>query len=91
MVSSNSREMYLKTIYELEADDAPVAVSLVAERLEVSPVSATEMIKRLTESELVIHTPYKGVTLTESWQLDPEQSTTAIVCHHPEARYFHVG
>jgi 5-methyltetrahydrofolate--homocysteine methyltransferase len=31
-----------------------------------------------------------GVTLTESWQLDPEQSTTAIVCHHPEARYFRV-
>ena len=64
MADSESREMYLKTIYELEADDEPVAVSLIAGRLGVSAVSATEMVKRLEESELVIHTPYKGVELT---------------------------
>jgi 5-methyltetrahydrofolate--homocysteine methyltransferase len=29
-----------------------------------------------------------GVELTEEWQLDPEQSTSALICHHPEARYF---
>ena len=28
------------------------------------------------------------VSLTEEFQLDPEQSTSAIVAHHPEARYF---
>ncbi|MCG3136239.1 MAG: Methionine synthase [Phycisphaerae bacterium] len=28
------------------------------------------------------------VSLTEEWQLEPEQSTTALICHHPEARYF---
>ena len=32
-----------------------------------------------------------GVSLTDEWQLVPEQSTSAIVCHHPEARYFNVG
>jgi len=26
--------------------------------------------------------------LTENWQIDPEQSTSAIIVHHPEARYF---
>jgi len=31
-----------------------------------------------------------GITLSEEFQLDPEQSTTAIVAHHPEARYFNV-
>ncbi|HEY9165418.1 MAG TPA: vitamin B12 dependent-methionine synthase activation domain-containing protein [Candidatus Kryptonia bacterium] len=31
-----------------------------------------------------------GVTLTEEYQLVPEQSTTAIVVHHPEAKYFNV-
>jgi 5-methyltetrahydrofolate--homocysteine methyltransferase len=31
-----------------------------------------------------------GVRLTETFQLDPEQSTSAIVVHHPEARYFTV-
>ena len=29
-----------------------------------------------------------GVTLSEEFQLDPEQSTDAIVVHHPEAKYF---
>ena len=31
-----------------------------------------------------------GVTLTTGYQLVPEQSTAAIVMHHPEARYFGV-
>ncbi|MBI5765269.1 MAG: methionine synthase [Planctomycetes bacterium] len=31
-----------------------------------------------------------GVTLSEEYQLDPEQSTSAIVTHHPDARYFNV-
>lgn len=32
-----------------------------------------------------------GVTLTEACQLVPEQSTAAIVIHHPEAKYFAIG
>ncbi len=31
-----------------------------------------------------------GITLTEEYQLVPEQSTTAIVVHHPEAKYFNI-
>jgi 5-methyltetrahydrofolate--homocysteine methyltransferase len=31
-----------------------------------------------------------GITLSEEFQLDPEQSTSAIIAHHPEARYFNV-
>ncbi|MCV2489131.1 methionine synthase [Geodermatophilus sp. YIM 151500] len=29
-----------------------------------------------------------GVTLSEEFQLDPEQSTSALISHHPEATYF---
>jgi 5-methyltetrahydrofolate--homocysteine methyltransferase len=29
-----------------------------------------------------------GVTLSEEFQLHPEQSTDAIIAHHPEAKYF---
>jgi 5-methyltetrahydrofolate--homocysteine methyltransferase len=32
-----------------------------------------------------------GMQLTESFQWIPEQSTAAIVIHHPEAKYFNVG
>ncbi len=31
-----------------------------------------------------------GCVLTENWQIDPEQSTSAIMVHHPEAKYFNV-
>lgn len=31
-----------------------------------------------------------GVELTEEFQLDPEQSTSAIIVHHPEAKYFNI-
>ncbi len=30
------------------------------------------------------------VELTEEFQLDPEQSTSAIIVHHPEAKYFSI-
>ncbi|MDX6265441.1 MAG: 5-methyltetrahydrofolate--homocysteine methyltransferase, partial [Frankiales bacterium] len=29
-----------------------------------------------------------GIELSEEFQLTPEQSTSAIVVHHPEAKYF---
>jgi 5-methyltetrahydrofolate--homocysteine methyltransferase len=32
-----------------------------------------------------------GVTLSEEFQLHPEQSTSAIVVHHPEAKYFNAN
>ena len=31
-----------------------------------------------------------GIELTEEFQLDPEQSTSAIIVHHPEAKYFSI-
>lgn len=60
---SESTEMYLKAMAEL--GDRDVAISRIAERLGVTHVSATEMIRRLGEQGLVMHTPYKGVTLTK--------------------------
>ncbi len=31
-----------------------------------------------------------GITLTEEYHLEPEQSTTAIIAHHPSAKYFSI-
>jgi DtxR family Mn-dependent transcriptional regulator len=61
---NESTEMYLKTIGELATDDEPVSIAAIAQRLGVSAVSATEMIKRLQERDLLAHIPYKGVHLT---------------------------
>lgn len=32
-----------------------------------------------------------GISLSESFQLQPEQSTSAIIVHHPQAKYFNVS
>jgi 5-methyltetrahydrofolate--homocysteine methyltransferase len=36
----------------------------------------------------LLHPERIGVTLSDEFQLHPEQSTDAIVVHHPEAKYF---
>jgi DtxR family transcriptional regulator, Mn-dependent transcriptional regulator len=61
---SESTEMYLKAIAELDDRDA-VTVARLAERLSVTNVSVNEMVRRLGEQGLVLHKPYKGVTLTK--------------------------
>ncbi|MEQ8843371.1 MAG: vitamin B12 dependent-methionine synthase activation domain-containing protein [Phycisphaerales bacterium] len=47
-------------------------------------MSDQEILWRLLEPERI------GCVLTENWQIDPEQSTSAFVVHHPEAKYFNV-
>ena len=32
-----------------------------------------------------------GLALSEQFQLEPEQSTTAVIVHHPAAKYFNVA
>ncbi len=61
---SESTEMYLKAMAEL-GDDNTVTMQRLATRLSVTPVSVNEMVRRLTDTGLVSHTPYKGVVLTE--------------------------
>ena len=45
-------------------------------------VSQHQLVWKLLEPEK------SGMTLTESGQIIPEQSTAAIVVHHPQAKYF---
>ena len=61
---SESTEMYLKAMAELD-DGEVIAIGRLAQHLEVTPVSANEMVKRLGDQGLVSHTPYKGVNLTK--------------------------
>jgi|SRR5215217_4401713 DtxR family transcriptional regulator, Mn-dependent transcriptional regulator len=58
-------EDYAKAIYALESrgTDA-VTTTAIAERLGVTPASASGMVRKLCELELVAHEPYKGVHLT---------------------------
>src|SRR5436309_14441379 len=59
-------EDYAKAIYALSHDgrDA-VTTTALAERLGVTPASASAMVKRLDEMGLARHAPYHGVELTD--------------------------
>ena len=67
--SSESAEMYLKTVAELGDGQEPVSLALVAERLEVTTVSVNEMVKRLVEQGWLEHIKYKGLQLTDSGRI----------------------
>jgi len=61
---SRSVEDYLKAVYALSEAGDPATTRDIADRLEVQPASVSGMVKRLAESELLEHVPYRGVRLT---------------------------
>lgn len=62
-----AEDMYLITIFMIYVGDAakPVPISIIAEELNVQPVSANQMVKRMAEKGLVDYSPYQGVVLTD--------------------------
>src|SRR5947207_2346138 len=63
--SSPAIENYLKAIYKLHQAHGQVTTSLLAEDLGFAPPSVTGMLQKLAKLDLVIYTPYQGVTLTD--------------------------
>lgn len=70
-ITSESEQMYLVTIARLSemVNECPIPISKVAEILDITAISANQMIHHLEQMGLVTYTPYKGVEFTESgWQ-----------------------
>lgn len=63
-------EMYLKAILLLGQESPPVTVTKVADFMGVSPASASEMIKRMEQNDLVDTSGGDGITLTEHGAVD---------------------
>ena len=63
-MSSQAVEDYLKAIYKLQLRHSTVATLALAKYLNVSPASATGMVKKLALSNLVRYERYQGVELT---------------------------
>jgi 5-methyltetrahydrofolate--homocysteine methyltransferase len=78
----------------IDADDSPKIRQLFTQKYRGSrysfgypacpDMSDQEKLFALLKPERI------GCELTENWQIDPEQSTSAIVVHHPQAKYFNV-
>jgi DtxR family Mn-dependent transcriptional regulator len=75
---SPSAEDYLKAIYALSERSGEAATSAIAQRLGVAPASVTGMIKRMAETGLLEHAPYRGVRLTARGR----QAALAVVRRH---------
>lgn len=67
---SRSVEDYLKAIYGLSGSGEAASTSAIADALDIQPASVTGMVKRMAESGLLEHVPYKGVRLTEPGTLE---------------------
>ena len=63
---TRSTEDYLKAIFELESTTGAAQTSAIADALDIAPASVSGMVKRLSESGLLAHSPYRGVQLTEA-------------------------
>ena len=71
-------EDYLKTIFALAQNESPVTTSRLAEARQVKPASATGMIRRLAELNLVHYEKHRGVTLTSGG----EKIALEVIRHH---------
>lgn len=68
-MQSYTEENYLKIIYHLSEISNPVQTNAIAERIQTKAASVTDMLKKLSEKELVDYVKYQGVTLTEKGRL----------------------
>jgi 5-methyltetrahydrofolate--homocysteine methyltransferase len=76
----------------IAAGDAPEIKQLFAQRYRGSRYSfgypACPALEDQEKLFVLLDPGRIGVTLTGEYQLVPEQSTSAIIVHHPDARYF---
>jgi DtxR family transcriptional regulator, Mn-dependent transcriptional regulator len=75
---SEAIQHYLRDIYKLNADAGRVSVTALAKRAQVSPASASAMVKKLAALGLAEHAPYRGVSLTSAG----EQVALEVIRHH---------
>jgi DtxR family transcriptional regulator, Mn-dependent transcriptional regulator len=62
---TQSEENYLKAIYTLSEEFGDsVSTNLLADKIETKPSSVTDMVKKLSEKDLISYQKYQGCTLT---------------------------
>jgi DtxR family Mn-dependent transcriptional regulator len=75
---SLSEENYLKAIFNLSTDESKVTPTAIAEALSNNPASVIDMIRKLTEKELIEYNKKTGASLTPNGR----KAAIAIVRKH---------
>lgn len=79
MPNTSAEENYLKAIFKIaEKESGPVLTNALAAAMGTSAASATDMLKRLSEKQLVAYEKYRGVTLT----VEGSRVATALIRKH---------
>ena len=78
----------------IAADDGPTPVDLFKTRYRGARYSfgypACPDLEEQAKIWQLLHPERIGATLSEEFQIEPEQSTSALIVHHPEAHYFSI-
>jgi DtxR family Mn-dependent transcriptional regulator len=77
--TNEGAENYAKALYELQArEPESVGTTAVAQRLGVTPASASGMLRRLADEGVVEYAPYHGARLTP----EGERIALEVIRHH---------
>src|SRR5262249_5276345 len=77
--TNEGAENYAKALYELQGlRGSPVGTTAVAQRLGVTPASASGMLRRLADEGVVEYAPYRGARLTP----EGERIALEMIRHH---------
>src|SRR5579863_2669221 len=79
-----TEENYLKAIYHLSIKEDSVSTNRIASSQNTKAASVTDMLKKLSEKELINYTKYQGVTLTPAG----EKVALSIIRKHRLWEYF---
>jgi len=79
-----TEENYLKAIYHLSAEEGAASTNQIAAALCTKAASVTDMLKKLSEKQLINYARYQGVSLTGGGQ----QVALSVIRKHRLWEYF---
>ena len=67
---THAEENYLKVIYHLSlTEEEGISTNAIANKMDTKASSVTDMLKKLSEKELINYKKYKGVFITQNGKL----------------------
>lgn len=79
MAQTQAEENYLKAIFKIaEMEQGPVSTNAIAGAMQTAAASVTDMLKKLSDKELILYEKYRGVVLSPSGN----RLATALIRKH---------
>ena len=66
--NSVAMQRYAAELFRLQEEYALVPLSLLSDVIGASPQAVSQMVRRMSQRDLLVHEPYRGVRLTQEGQ-----------------------